>query len=249
MLIIMIVVAMFVAISRSQTQGQPNGQRATATIVRHATAVSPGVYDSVGGGSAHNLLKPTNQAAMLRGPNGKPELVYVGAEWCPYCAAERWSLVVALSRFGSFGNLGQTSSASSDAFPNTPTFSFHNATYRSSVLDFVPVETQNRNRQPLESPTSNEQQLMKRYDPDGSIPFVLIGGRMAESGSGYQPDALSGHSMDEIASNLDNPSAASTQAIVGDANVLSAAICQLTSGRPGDVCQSASVQRALAQHA
>ena len=36
---------------------------------------------------------------------GKPEVLYVGTEFCPYCAAESWSLIVALSRFGQFSGL------------------------------------------------------------------------------------------------------------------------------------------------
>jgi hypothetical protein len=29
-------------------------------------------------------------------------VVFVGAEYCPYCASERWPLVMALSKFGTF---------------------------------------------------------------------------------------------------------------------------------------------------
>ena len=37
--------------------------------------------------------------------NGKPEILYIGAEFCPYCAAERWAIAVALSRFGTLSPL------------------------------------------------------------------------------------------------------------------------------------------------
>jgi len=38
---------------------------------------------------------------------------YVGGEYCPYCAIQRWALLVALSKFGSFTNLdGQVISSS-----------------------------------------------------------------------------------------------------------------------------------------
>jgi hypothetical protein len=251
LMILAVLVAAFVAIARSQNQEQkqqPQGGQASAgAVVQDATHVSPGVLDAVGTGSVQKPLKPTNQPTVLQGPNGRPQVLYIGAEWCPYCAAERWSLVVALSRFGTFSNVGQTTSSGSDAFPNTPTFSFHNATYQSSVIDFVPVETQDRNRKSLRSPTTQEQQLMRTYDPDGSIPFVLIGGRMYETGSGFQPDTLAGQSAEQIASGLGNPSAASTQAIVGNANVLTAAICQVANGQPAAVCQSQAVQKAQAQ--
>ncbi|GAB3437384.1 hypothetical protein GCM10027569_92270 [Flindersiella endophytica] len=49
-------------------------------------------------------------------------------------------MVVALSRFGTFGNLAATTSAAEDNYPSAPTFSFHCATYRSDYLDFVGKE-------------------------------------------------------------------------------------------------------------
>ena len=33
---------------------------------------------------------------LLTNSAGKPEIVFVGAEYCPYCAAERWPIVMAL---------------------------------------------------------------------------------------------------------------------------------------------------------
>src|SRR5271155_4359240 len=37
--------------------------------------------------------------------NGRPEVIFLGAEFCPYCSVERWSLVMALSKFGNFSHL------------------------------------------------------------------------------------------------------------------------------------------------
>ncbi len=34
--------------------------------------------------------------------DGKPDLLYIGAEFCPVCATERWAMYVALSKFGTF---------------------------------------------------------------------------------------------------------------------------------------------------
>ncbi len=65
-----------------------------------------------------------------------------GAEYCPYCASERWPLVVALSRFGTWSNLAQTvSGPAPELYPATPTFSFFGATYSSPYLAFQSVET------------------------------------------------------------------------------------------------------------
>ena len=73
--------------------------------------------------------------------HGKPELLYIGAEYCPFCAAQRWAMVAALSRFGTFSNLSLTHSASADVYPDTPTFSFYQSTYSSKYLTFTSVET------------------------------------------------------------------------------------------------------------
>jgi hypothetical protein len=42
---------------------------------------------------------------------GKPAIVFVSEESCPFCAAERWSLTVALSHFGTWSHLGTTTSS------------------------------------------------------------------------------------------------------------------------------------------
>ena len=49
--------------------------------------------------------------------NGGPPLPVVffyGAEFAPYAAAERWPLILALSRFGTFHRLGLMQSSSDD---------------------------------------------------------------------------------------------------------------------------------------
>jgi hypothetical protein len=45
---------------------------------------------------------------------GKPEVLYIGAEYCPYCGTERWSMIVALSRFGTFRGLKEIRSSPTD---------------------------------------------------------------------------------------------------------------------------------------
>ena len=64
-------------------------------------AVPASVLAQVGiGASSPQALKPVTGPALTSG--GKPEMLYIGAEWCPYCAAERWAMAVALRRFGTF---------------------------------------------------------------------------------------------------------------------------------------------------
>jgi hypothetical protein len=151
-------------------------------------------------------------------------------------------MIIALSRFGTFSGLTTTSSSSTDIYPNTPTFTFHGATYTSQYLDFVPVETTDRNRNPLESPTSAQQALVNQYDTSGSIPFVDLGNRYAFSGAMYLPDVLSGMSWQAVADSLATPASAQAKAVLGSANLITAALCRLTADQPSTVCSSATIQ-------
>src|SRR5207302_7512423 len=93
-----------------------------------------------------NPLARVTSAQPLRDPTGKPQILYIGAEYCPFCAAERWSLIVALSRFGTFQHLQLTTSSASDLYPNTSTFTFYRSAYTSPYLDFQSVEEATRDQ-------------------------------------------------------------------------------------------------------
>jgi len=214
---------------------------ATQQVVASITSLSQTELDAAGTGSANNLIKKVSGTA-LTGPNGHPEVFYMGAEYCPYCAAERWPMIIALSRFGTFSGLKTTSSSSSDVYPNTPTFTFHGATYVSQYVDFVSVETTDRSQNPLESPTSAEQALVTQYDTSGSIPFVDFGNHYAFSGAMYLPDVLSGMSWQAVADSLLQPSSAQAKPILGSANLITAAVCKLTADQPAAVCSSSTIQ-------
>ena len=214
---------------------------ATQRVVAAITSIPASELDAIGKGSANNVIKPVS-GTPLTGPNGHPEVFYLGAEYCPYCAAERWPMIIALSRFGMFSGLKTTTSSSSDVYPNTPTFTFHGATYTSQYIDFVSVESTDRDRNPLESPTPAQQALVNRYDTSGSIPFVDFGNRYAFSGAMYLPDVLSGMSWQAVSDTLQQPDSAQAKAILGSANLITAAVCKLTGDQPASVCSSATIQ-------
>jgi hypothetical protein len=75
---------------------------------------SPTVIAAVGSGRQPGQLVRLPGDTVLTGVDGKPLVVYVGGEYCPFCAAERWSIVYALSQFGTFRGLSQIKSSSSD---------------------------------------------------------------------------------------------------------------------------------------
>jgi hypothetical protein len=57
----------------------------------------------------------------------------------------------------------------------------------------------------------------------------------------FSPQVLHGQSQQQIAAALSNPSSPIAQAVDGSANLLTAAICQVTGGQPGSVCASSTI--------
>jgi hypothetical protein len=227
----------------------------SSQITADLASVPAATLNKVGVGSAQGGPQQITAPALTDA--GKPKVLYVGAEYCPYCAAERWPMVVALSRFGTFTNLGLTASASNDVFPNTPTLSFHGATYKSEYLSFTGVETTsnqvvNGNYAPLDPLTPADQQTFSTYDQPpyvtgegGSIPFVDIAGKYVSSGATYSPQMLQGLSQAQVAAELKNPASQIAQAVDGSANLFTAALCQATGNKPANVCTAPGVTAAL----
>jgi thiol-disulfide isomerase/thioredoxin len=241
--VIAVVVAGFLVIRWYTTPQPPPAPSVDVTqqIVYTITGLPASEFDAIGQGSASNRIKPVS-GTLLTGASGKPEVFYYGAEYCPYCAAERWPLIIALSRFGTFAGLQTTTSSSTDSYPNTPTFTFRSATYASQYIDFRSVETYDRNQNPLQAPTPAEQQLVSKYDTTKSIPFVDFGNRYAFAGAMYLPDVLAGSNWQSIADNLQSADSAQAKAIIGSANLITAAVCKLTADQPTAVCSSATIQ-------
>jgi thiol-disulfide isomerase/thioredoxin len=197
------------------------------------------VLAQVGQGTANaQALTPATGAALTSG--GKPEMLYIGAEWCPFCAAERWAMAVALSRFGTFSPLRGIHSSSSDVFPNTATLTFFQSTYTSNFLVFTPVENQDVNHKPLVATTSAQQAIWNKYDPSNGYPFIDIGNKFI-AGTTYSPQVLAGLTWSQIASDLHNPSSPVAKGADGSANLFTAAICQVTGNQPGSVCNAAPI--------
>lgn len=216
---------------------QSPGPDSTQQIVATITSLPASEFDFIGQGSVSNPIRAVS-GAPLNGPTGKPEVFYYGAEFCPYCAAERWPLIIALGRFGKWSGLQTTTSSSTDVYPNTPTFTLRKASYSSNYIDFQSVEGSDRDRNPLQTLTAAQHQLIAQYDPSTSIPFVDLGNRYAFSGAMYQPDTLGGRSWQEIASSLQRVDTPQTKAILGSANLITAAVCKLTSDQPSSVCDA-----------
>ncbi len=230
----------------------PSGSRAPATVVYAATHPNPAALTTVGVTGATNpfIVLPSTTPQLT--VEGRPQIVFVSADYCPFCAARRWSMVVALSRFGTFGDLGLTSSSGTDTYPNTSSFSFHGTTYSSAYISLATVETETRDQKPLETPSAAIAALLQHFDVSpytneaGAIPFLDIGGRYLSIGGGYSPGLLQGMSAQQIANVIRNPNSPVGQAIMADANVITAAVCSVTGGQPGSVCGVAPMPQIIA---
>jgi thiol-disulfide isomerase/thioredoxin len=234
---------------------------ASPELMAKTTGISQSTFSTVAQGTSTKLPTALPSGTPPFTSDGKPEILYVGAEYCPYCATERWPMVIALSRFGSFTNLGLTTSSAADAYPSTATFSFHGSSYSSKYLVFTGVEE--TTNQPdgkggytaLDTPTAAQQQLLDTYDAPpyvaatskGSIPFIYFGGQFLITGSTYDPAVLQSKSQDQIASQLNDPTTAISKGAVGAANSITAAICTMTKNQPGSVCNDPMVKKIQSQ--
>jgi Domain of unknown function (DUF929) len=181
--------------------------------------------------------------AALTASSGLPQVLYVGAEYCPNCAATRWPLAIALSRFGTFSGLSTTYSSTSDSDPHTPTLSFRDASYKSSYIDFDGKEQVDGNDQPLQNLTTAENALFQKYGGTATsngvgYPFIDFGGKWKQNGSVFNPAVLAGLTPDSVASTMSNATSKPGAAIQASADVFTSLICQMDGGKPANVCTS-----------
>lgn len=230
---------------------------ADASILTEVTSVSQATWQAVGKGSATDIWYHSSSEPALAGPHGHPELFFVGDEFCAPCAAERWAMVNALSRFGMFTNLKQMESYEG----KVPTFSFYKSSFSSSYLDFVPIEAlgNDANASTLQPMTAEQQALYTKYDTsayaygstNGGVPFLDLNNAYFESGAAYNDNVLFTHedpnapslSITQIAGALSNPASPIARNILGAANSLTAVICLVTKNQPANVCQVSVIQQ------
>jgi hypothetical protein len=253
---VLVVIAGFVILDVThQSSSTVTARRpAPAAVVRAVTTVPVATFTAVGQGKGASAA--TKQSGPVLTVNGKPDVLYVGGEFCPYCATERWPLAVALSRFGTFTNLGVIKSSATDAYPNTATLDFYKSTYTSDYLTFTPKEIftnvpQGSGYGPLDTLTAAQTATMAKLDPSGGIPFISYAGSYL-GGVQYDPKDLAGLTAAQIAGKLTTVSSTDTvgQAVIGSANLLTGVLCNLTGDKPATVCKTplvANMQALLAQ--
>jgi hypothetical protein len=214
--------------------------RAPTSVVSQVKTLTPSVLSRIGAGQAATALERVPAGSPLR-IDGKPGVVFVSEESCPFCAAERWPVVIALSHFGTWSDLGATTSSSTDVYPSTATFSFRHANYSSRYLALRTTELTDNLGRPLQRLTQLDNGLLARYDvppyvnsadQSGAVPFLDIDNHYILAGAQYDPQVLAGLSMSQIAAQLKDPASPVAQAIDESANVLIASIDQVLRDLP-----------------
>jgi hypothetical protein len=179
--------------------------------------------------------------AALTGASGKPEVLYIGADFCPYCGVTRWPLAIALSRFGTLSNLQTTYSAANDtAGPNTPTLDFSHSTYKSDYIDFTGIEYEDGAGKVIATLTTQQASLFRTLG-GATFPFIDFGGKWAQSGASFPTATLAGLTPEAVAAQLTNSSSKIGSTIQAGAAVFTSAICSMDGGKPASVCGSNAV--------
>jgi hypothetical protein len=263
-LVLVVAVALVAArlVSGSAGSGPPATPRASAALAAAATGVPPATLTAVGAPGPPTVTAPDIlSTSTTQRADGLPAVIYVGAEFCPFCAAERWPLVVALSRFGRFDDLGVAVSSDQLVFPRTASVSFRGSSYRSRWIRFEATETYSASGTE-QDPTSFAvlstvprpiAAVARRLDGPplapvaGTLPFVDLAGRAVVVGASFSPSVLAGLSAATIATDLAQPTNPVAEAIDGAANELTAVLCEATGGKPGSVCRSAAARAGAAR--
>ena len=230
---------------------------APSSLVSTMTSVPAPVYDAVGVSSPAVPVQAPQTAGNGTGPlwmatvDGgapKPVVFFYGAEFAPYAAAERWPLILALSRFGTFNQLGLMQSSSTTAFAGLSTFTFWNASYTSkdvileSVERYSSLNPTGGRYLSLQRPDTKQAAAIASYAPTADT-FALtdVANRYVLNGSSFSPGVLAGLSQSQIAGDLATPASPLTQAVVTAANEITASICAVDGDKPGSVCTSRGV--------
>jgi len=245
--LVIVVIAGLIAVKVVHKPASDTGsgiQDADPAVVAQITAIPVSVLDKVGdGGFLPDFRLPSgNPPPLVNG--GLPRVLYVGGLFCPFCATQRWPMVAALSRFGTFKGLRYARSSASDTPKDINSFSFSGVTYTSSYLSFTPFETTDRNHKSLDTVPAADGTLVNALDNQptlpqgattGTIPFVDIANRWVLAGASYNATDLQGKTWAEIASAATSGTGLGLH-LDATANWITAALCSVTGNKPASVC-------------
>lgn len=181
----------------------------------------------------------------LKRESSKTLVYFMGAGFCPYCAAERWAIIEALRRFGEWKNLIDDKSAGHDEkYLNLATLSFARASYESQYVEFVGRETADRNSESLQELGDSDYSILDTYNPDQIIPFTLIDGQYMQVGSGYSPQLLEGLTHEQVRQHIAAADSPVGKAIRTEIDNITALVCA-SLGKQSPACENAAIKHLL----
>jgi hypothetical protein len=246
---------LFFTASPAHAQRGGNGKTPPAMAKKIGKPISPDLIATlkkasqaglrIGSGPTSARLKLIDGTRL--DSKNKVGFFYMGADFCPFCAGQRWAVLLTLVRFGDFEGLRYMASSPTDVYSNTPTLSFQHMKYKSKHVDFQAVETADRNGGKLMTPSKLQEKIVNTYDKPpytrtfGGIPFIYLDGRYLLTHPMVTPPRLSGLDWKTIAKKFADPESELFQKVMPKVNLLSAAICRLDGGSPDEVCASSGV--------
>jgi hypothetical protein len=260
-----VLVAGLIAIRHDTTPNQPTNAEtfspAPQSLVQSVTQIPNAVFNAVGVTSPTGPATPpavTNTTAVWQASTHQvvalPVVFFYGAEFAPYAAAERWPVIVALARFGTFSQLGLMQTSGTVAFSDLSTFTFSHTTYSSIWVDLQTIERYSdqdltgAGYSSLQHPDARQASAVSDYDSSNeTFPLLDIANRYTLVGSSFTPSVLANMTQAQIAAALSYPDSPVTQAVIASANEITAAICTVTGQRPTAVCDGRGVLAADAK--
>ena len=115
---------------------------------------------------------------------------------------------------------------------------------RATSLAFEAVETADREQKPLQPLEGENAAIFQKYNPSGGIPWITYGGTHATNGATVDANVLDGKSYDEIIAGIEDPSSDIGKTVNPAINMITAQLCEMTGGKPTDVCSSQAARSA-----
>ncbi len=232
--VVSLVVGFYLALNTNSNDAL-DGKGVFTTDLTDLRQTSLTSYGASGSGYLTDVHALTDQTIFST--NGKPIVVYVGADYCLYCAVQRWSLIMALMRFGNFTGLEYMHSSVGDG--NYATFTFSNSSYQSPYIVFQPYEVYDRAGNALATLPTNYTSSLTQYGKS-SFPFLNFADEYYISGAILDPKILGTKNQTQIISSIQAGDTLGNQ-IKQAANVITAVICRLTNNKPSSVCNDPSI--------
>ena len=241
MAVVAIVAVVVIVGVSSSGSGAPRKPAPAAAVTQMENVPISTMVAAVSKVNPQNLNYATAAKGGPLTTNGKPQVLFIGAEFCPICAAERWPMTLALMKFGTFTGLKQTHSAVADG--NAGTWSYYGATYSSPYFSFDPQELYTNQPsgsyyKPLDKVTPQAQQnWVANEGSNESFPFINFGGTATLQSAQFNPQLIYYHDFNYVLNAVgDNNSNVGAQ-IDAAAAVFVKYLCTMThdQGPPG-VC-------------